>query len=245
MESNQRSIAVIGAGAVTLARHLPALRAAGGQAVSVYDPSSTAAATAAETFSIPHVASTAEEAITTDRAEAVLIASPNAFHREQTQCALEAGRHVLCEKPVALTLNDARAMADAAHRTGKIVQVGFHHRFSSEHNCVKRLIACGVLGDVRAFSGIISEPLEVIPGGLKNYRFDARQGGGFTLIDVGQHRIDQVRDLFGNIDSVSCEMASVLESHNMDDSVVLTVKMASGALGSLSWHRFSEPSPRH
>ena len=239
MKSTHPSIAIVGAGAVTLARHLPALRAVGGRAVSVYDPSRTAATAAAEAFTIPHVASTAEEAISSDGAEAVLIASPNAFHRDQALCALDAGRHVLCEKPVALTLADARTMANAAKRAGKVVQVGFHHRFSAEHNCVKRLIECGVLGDVRAFSGAISEPLEVIPGGLKNYRFDARQGGGFTLIDVGQHRIDQVRDLFGDIGSVSCEMASVLESHNMDDSVVLTVKMASGSLGSLSWHRFS------
>ena len=239
MESTRQAIAVLGAGAVTLARHLPALQAVGGRAVSVFDPSRAAATAAAEAFAIPHVASTAEEAVSSDGAEAVLIASPNAFHREQTLCALEAGRHVLCEKPVALALADVRAMEDAANRAGKVVQVGFHHRFSSEHNCIKRLIECGVLGDVRAFSGTISEPLEVIPGGLKNYRFDARQGGGFTLIDVGQHRIDQVRDLFGDIDSVSCEMASVLESHNMDDSVFLTVRMTSGSLGSLSWHRFS------
>lgn len=239
MESTQQAIAVLGAGAVTLARHLPALQAVGGRAVSVFDPSPAAATTAAKAFAIPHVASTAEEAISSDGAEAVLIASPNAFHRDQTLCALEAGRHVLCEKPVALTLADARAMEDAANRAGKIVQVGFHHRFSAEHNCIKRLIECGVLGDVRAFSGTISEPLEVIPGGLKNYRFDARQGGGFTLIDVGQHRIDQVRNLFGEIGSVSCDMASVLESHNMDDSVVLTVRMATGSIGSLSWHRFS------
>lgn len=59
------------------------------------------------------------------------------------------------------------------------------------------------------------------------------------MIDVGQHRIDQIRDLLGEISAVSCEMASVLESHNQDDSVVLTLRMESGAIGSLSWNRFS------
>ena len=194
---------------------------------------------AADAFEIPFVASCAEEAICHGDAEAVLIASPNSFHREQAEAAFEAGRHVLCEKPVALSLADSIAIQRAAQRAGRVLQVGFHHRFSSEHLCAKRLAELGVLGDVRAFSGTISEPVDVIPGGLKNYRFDARMGGGFTLVDVGQHRIDQIRDLLGDVASLSCEMASVLETHNMDDCVVLSLRMATGAIGSLHWNRFS------
>ena len=232
-------LAVLGAGAVTVLRHLPAMRAVGGHAVSIFDPSQAAASSAARAFDIPHVASSADEAINDDAAEAVLIASPNSFHREQTEMALDAGRHVLCEKPVALKMSDALAMEQAAERAGRVLQVGFHHRFSSEHLCVKRLIELGVLGDVQAYSGIISEPLDVVPGGLKNYRFDTEQGGGFTLIDVAQHRIDQVRDLLGEVAAVSCEMASVLAGHDKDDSVVLSLRMESGGIGSLNWHRFS------
>ncbi len=232
-------LAVLGAGAVTASRHLPALRALGGHAASVFDPSPEAARALAEDFDIPHVASSAEAAIADEEVEAVLIASPNAFHREQADCALALGRHVLCEKPAALTLEDAQAMSAAATHAGRVLQLGFHHRFSAEQSCVKGLIEHGVLGEVRAFSGVISEPLEVIPGGFQNYRFDAKQGGGFTLVDVGQHRLDQIRDLIGNVSAVSCEMASVLENHNLDDSVILTLRMESGAIGSLSWHRFS------
>ena len=172
-------LAILGAGAVTVLRHLPALRAIGGQAASIFDPSAEAASSAALTFNIPHVASSADEAINDEAVEAVLIASPNSFHREQTEKAFEAGRHVLCEKPLALRMSDALAMEAAAKRAGRVLQVGFHHRFSSEHLCVKRLIELGVLGDVRAYSGIISEPLDVVPGGLKNYRFDTKLGGGF------------------------------------------------------------------
>ena len=76
---------------------------------------------------------------------------------------------------------------------GRVLQMGFHHRFSAEHNCVKTLLDAGLLGSVHAFNGVVSEPFEVIPGGLGNYRFNAKQGGGFTLIDVGQHRIDETR----------------------------------------------------
>ena len=233
------ALAVLGAGSVTLERHLPAVRAVGGRPVSVFDPCPEAAAEAARLFSIPHVASTFEEAIRNEEVETVLVASPNAFHREQAECSLAEGRHVLCEKPAALNLADARAMLDAANRSGKVLQLGFAHRFNAEHVCIKRLVECGILGDVQAYSGILSEPLGVIPGGLQNYRFNSEQGGGLTLIDVGQHRIDQIRDLLGEISAVSCEMASVLESHNQDDSVVLTLRMESGAIGSLSWNRFS------
>lgn len=239
MRPHSPGLAVLGAGSVTLQRHLPAVQAVGGRVVSIFDPEPQAAAEAARLFSIPRVAATFEEAILDEEVELVLVASPNAFHREQAECALGAGRHVLCEKPAALTLSDARAMVDAANRSGKVFQVGFTHRFNAEHLCVKRLLGSGVLGDVRAFNGILSEPIEVIPGGRENYRFDSKQGGGFTLIDVGQHRIDQVRDLLGEVSAVSCEMASVLESHDMDDSVVLTLRMESGAIGSLSWNRFS------
>lgn len=239
MEPSPPPFAILGAGAVTVARHLPALQAVGGRALSIFDPVSDSARLAAAAFGISHVAASYEEAISLDGVEAVLVASPNAFHREQAECALEAGRHVLCEKPVALTLSDARALVEAAQRCERVLQVGFHHRFSAEQLCVKRLIETGILGEVQAFNGVISEPLEVIPGGLRNYRFNARQGGGFTLIDVGQHRIDQIRDLLGEIAAVSCDMASVSPAHNRDDNVILSARMESGAIGALSWHRFS------
>ncbi len=230
---------MLGAGAVTLERHLPALWALGGHPVSVYDPESMAVNRAAGRFAIPYRAISAEQAIAVPGVDAVLIASPNAFHREQCELALAHGRHVLCEKPMALTLADAKAMATAAKQAGRVLQVGFHHRFSSEHRCVKELIEAGAAGDVMAFNGVISEPIDVVPQRLENYRLDPAQGGGFTLIDVGQHRIDQILDLFGPVESVSCEMASVLDGHSLDDSVVLTLRMQSGAIGSLNWHRFS------
>ncbi len=239
MEKPASGLAVLGAGAVVTARHLPALAAVGGRAVSIFDPRRDAARKAAADFDIALAASSMEEAVRADGVDAVLVASPNAFHREQVECAFEAGRHVLCEKPIALKLADAQAMSRAAEKAGRVLQIGFHHRFSAEHNCVKTLLEAGLLGRVRAFNSIVSEPFEVIPGGLANYRFDARQGGGFTLIDVGQHRIDQTRALLGDIAEVYAEMDSVLNTHRMDDSAVLTLRMRSGAVGSLSWRRFS------
>ncbi|MEZ5362104.1 MAG: Gfo/Idh/MocA family oxidoreductase [Bryobacterales bacterium] len=164
---------------------------------------------------------------------------PNLFHREQMEAALTAGKHVLCEKPVALTLTDAAAMRDAAERAGLVVQIGFHHRFSAEHAAIERLLAADVLGKVEAFHSIICEPIDAVPGGTANYRFDPARGGGLTLVDMGSHRIDQMRALLGEVDEVHCRMGSVLDTHQMDDSIVLSLRMRSGAIGTLGFHRFS------
>ena len=233
-------IAVIGAGMVVDQRHLPGLAKTGlGEARSVFDPHKERASAMAEKFDIPANASTLEQAIDRDEIDAVLIASPNAYHREAAECAFVAGKHVFCEKPIATTLEDARAICDAAERSGRLLHLGFHHRFNAEHLCVKRLLDEGVLGDVRAFHSVVSEPIEVVPYGTDNYRFDFKAGGGLTLVDVGSHRIDQTRALLGEVAEVHARMDSVLDSHSLDDSAVLSLKMQSGAACTLAFHRFS------
>ncbi|MCB9383508.1 MAG: Gfo/Idh/MocA family oxidoreductase [Bryobacterales bacterium] len=240
MSGTAYGVAVIGAGAVVAQRHLPGLDKTGrGEAVSIFDPNREATQAVADKFQIPRVAGSAEEAIAAPGVDVVIIASPNSFHREQMGAALAARKHVLCEKPIALSLADAAAMRDAAERAGLVVQLGFHHRFSAEHAAIERLLAADVLGKIEAFHSIICEPIDVVPGGTANYRFDPVQGGGLTLVDMGSHRVDQMRALLGEVDEVHCRMGSVLETHQMDDSIVLSLRMRSGAIGTLGFHRFS------
>ena len=240
MSGARRGVAVIGAGVVVEQRHLPALLASGrGVPAAIFDPDRGRAQTLAERFSIPFVAESLAAAVAVDSAEAALIASPNSFHRAGVEAALARGLHVLCEKPMALNLPDARAMAEAGRAAGRTLRIGFAQRFSSEHRCAARLLESGVLGRVHAFHGVISEPIDVVPGGAANYRFNAAQGGGLTLIDVGSHRIDQTRALFGEVEEVYAEMASVLPGHDLDDSVSLSLRLRGGAVGTLAFHRFS------
>ncbi len=242
-ESNRpvRGVALLGAGAVVSERHLPGMLKSGeARPASVFDPDRERAAELARRFEIPHVCESAAEAVDARGVEIVLVASPNSFHREQTELALSAGKHVMCEKPIALKLADARAMAESARRAGRLLFVGFHHRFSSDHGCVRRLLEAGVIGDVRGFHSIVSEPISVIPGGLANYRFNAAQGGGLTLIDMGSHRVDQMRALLGEVDEVFARITSELESHDLDDNVALSMRLRSGAIGSLAFQRFSK-----
>jgi predicted dehydrogenase len=239
-DARQFGVALIGAGAVVEQRHAPGILKTGrGRLRAVFDPDAARAKALAERFEIDRVAGSVEEVIASDDTDAVVIASPNSFHRKQAEAALAAGKHVLCEKPLALSLADAAAIRDAAAKAGRLVQVGFHQRFSAEHAAIERLLAADVLGKIEAFHSIVCEPIDVVPGGETNYRFNAEQGGGLTLIDLGSHRIDQIRALLGEVAEVHCRMGSVLEGHCLDDSVALSLRMRSGAIGTLGFHRFS------
>ena len=222
------------------ARHAPGLKASGrGVARTIFDPDAGKARRVAEQHGIARVAASLEEAVAAEDVDAVVIASPNSFHRQGAEAALAAGKHVLCEKPLALTLADAQAMIDAAGAAERVLFTGFHQRFSAEHKAIERLLECGALGEVRAFHSVVCEPMDVIPGGLDNYRFSLEQGGGLTLMDLGSHRIDQLRALLGEVAEVRCRTQSVLPTHSLDDSALVELEMRSGALGTLAFHRFS------
>ncbi len=226
-------LAIIGAGSVVRERHLPALRTIPGVEVrAVFDPDPRAA----EATGV-RVAASVEEAVRTAGVEAVTVASPNVFHRQGVEAAAAAGKHILCEKPIATNLRDARAMLQAVERAGVVLQIGFHHRFTSEFCLARRLLESGVIGRVHAFQAMISEPLDLVPG-PDNYRMKPELSGGLSLIDFGSHRIDQLRRLVGEFAAVEARFASVGE-HRQDDNVALLVETRAGALGTVSFHRFS------
>lgn len=231
-------LAIIGAGSVIEGRHQPALASIPGVTVrAVYDPDTQAAERVARAAGA-RVASTLAEAVRAEGVDAVTVASPNVFHRAGVEAAAEAGKHVLCEKPIATNLRDARAILQAAERAGIVLQIGFHHRFSSEFRLVRRLLEAGVIGRVHGFQATISEPLSLVPGPA-NYRVKPELSGGLTLIDFGSHRIDQIRALLGEVAEISAQFSSVSAGHGLDDNVALAVKTRAGALGILSFHRFS------
>lgn len=232
-------LAFLGAGAVVVERHLPAVLAfPEAQVQAVYDPDRTAAERVAAAAGGARVAASVEEAVQNPGVGVVTVASPNIFHRAGVEAAAAAGKHVLCEKPIATTLRDARAMLEAAARAGVTLQIGFHHRFSSEFRVARRLVDAGVIGRVRGFQAMISEPLSLIPGGAGNYRMRPELSGGLSLIDFGSHRIDQLRALAGEAASVEARLGCV-GSHGLDDNVTLLFEMRDGTLGTLNLHRFS------
>jgi UDP-N-acetylglucosamine 3-dehydrogenase len=232
-------LAIVGAGSVIQGRHLPALATIPEVEVrAVFDPDRAAAERAASMCDA-RIAASLEDAVTGNDIQAVTIASPNSFHRIGVEAAAAARKHIFCEKPIATTLQDARAILEAASRAAIVLQIGFHHRFTGEFRAARRLLETGAIGEVRAFQAVISEPLHVIPGGATNYRLQRDLSGGLTLIDFGSHRIDQLRALLGEFAQVAAKIDCV-GTHGLDDNIALLVETRSRALGTLAFQRFSQ-----
>ena len=130
---------------------------------------------------------------------AVRICTANAAHAPGTIAALEAGKHVLCEKPIAMNAGDSQAMADAAKKNGKLLMIAFVRRFGADCVQVKEFIDAGDLGEIY-YAKANTLRRNGSPGGW--FGDKARSGGG-PMLDVGIHILDLTRYLMGNPRPVS------------------------------------------
>jgi len=137
----------------------------------------------------------AEEMLEKARLDVVSVATPNAFHRPLTELALDAGCHVLCEKPIALNAEEGRAMVAAARRAGKRLMINFSFRFTEQSWALKSQVDGGVLGDVY-FARTCWHRRRGIPG-FGGHFCQKKLSGGGPLIDLGVHRLDLALWLMG------------------------------------------------
>ena len=129
--------------------------------------------------------------------DAVHVLTPNVAHCEITVAALEAGKHVLCEKPMAATPADAKKMLEARDRTGKMLTIGYQYRHFPENQVAKKVVDSGVLGDVYYAEATYLRRRGVPTWGV--FTDKAKQGGG-PLIDIGTHALDLTLFLMNNYD---------------------------------------------
>ena len=148
---------------------------------------------AADDLGIPKAYGSYEELLADPDIDAVYNPLPNHLHVPLTIKALEAGKHVLCEKPIALSADEARQLEDAQRRTGLVVAEAFMVRFHPQWQRVREIVRGGRLGEVRAiqtiFSGFLTAP--------ENIRNRADIGGG-GLYDIGCYAINTARYVFGS-----------------------------------------------
>lgn len=130
----------------------------------------------------------------------IYVALPPAVHRRWAVAALQAGKHVLVEKPLSANGTDARAIADAARANGRSAFVGFHYRLHSSTKRLLEVIRSGMLGDIEDVEIDFSIPHFVVKPG--NIRLDGDLGGG-AVMDVGCYAIDLLRAAFGDAEVVS------------------------------------------
>src|SRR3990170_2493056 len=185
--------ALIGASDIAATRVLPAIRASGHSAVVVRSGIPDRAARWAADNGVPEAVTDLWAAVERDDVDAVYVSSVNAQHREHVEAAAAAGKHVLAEKPLALSLNDARAMVKACETAGVVMATNHHLPASPTHRALKRAVRSGAVGDVRAVR--VHHAVQ-LPERLAGWRIDDPVGGGVVL-DVTVHDAAAVAAMLG------------------------------------------------
>jgi UDP-N-acetylglucosamine 3-dehydrogenase len=192
-------LAIIGCGTITRGEHIPAAVAHPGielAALADVDVARTKLLVEKNQLQCKVVGDYRE---ILDEVDAVLNALPNHLHASTTMECLNKGRHVLCEKPLAITSQEARACTELAERNKVILAVGMNRRFAASHHLLKLIIEDGLIGSVESY--------EFKYGGAFDWRsasgfyFDRAKAGGGALMDFGVHMLDSVLDWFGPVES--------------------------------------------
>ncbi len=179
--------------------------------------------------------------------DAVAVNVPNVLHAEIATGALQAKKHVIVEKPMAISLAEADTMIEAASRNGRYLMVEQTQRFDPMHEVAREVLRAGVLGELTYVSGEIGHAgPEYWSGTRQNWFIDKRQSGGGVLMDIGIHLADLLRWLSGKeIARVCCHAAHLKPDLEVEDSALALLEFKDGTLGSLraSWatqpYRFS------
>jgi predicted dehydrogenase len=188
--------------------HVPALRAAGFEVVALVGRDPERTARRAARGGIEHSFASIDDALASRdvQFDIVTIATPPATHERIAVAALESGRHVVCEKPFARDVREARRMVDAASAAGTIALVGHEFRWATGRVAVARAIAAGAIGEPRVASLVQFVPLVAEPEArTPDWWFDADAGGGW-LGASGSHVVDQIRVWLGEFESVSATL---------------------------------------
>ena len=171
----------------------------------------------------------------------VSICTPNKFHAANAIAALDAGCHVLCEKPIAVTSKQADNMIDAAKRNRRKLMIGFTHRLLSGPQQCKTLLAEKRIGKPFMIRARFAHG-GPYPGWAKhNWFYNKELSAGGVLLDMGIHAIDQCLWLMGPIVSVQAITATLVKKISVDDNALLLLEFKSGALGYIDVGWTSKP----
>ncbi|MEV0889939.1 Gfo/Idh/MocA family oxidoreductase [Promicromonospora sp. NPDC050262] len=162
--------------------------------------------------------------------DVVAICTPSGTHAALALAALEAGRHVVVEKPLALDVGDALRVADAARERGLTVSMISQRRLEAEHVALKRALDDGALGELRFAMTHVHWFRDGDYYRAAGWRSTAAQGGG-SLMNQGVHNVDLLRWMCGPVESVTAQSGTLAHAIEAEDTTVATLRFASGALG--------------
>ncbi len=220
---------VIGCGGIADRRTLPGMMLTDNcELVAVMDTNPAFAETVKEKYGAKYSFTDYNELLALDEIEAVYIASPVFCHNEQALAAVKAGKHILIEKPIGLSVKDSQEIIDACKEADIKLGVGFMMRYHAYHQAMKEIIEKGTLGDIVSMRAQFSCWYPEIAGAWRQNK--ALSGGG-ALIDLGVHCIDLLMYISG-LSAVECMGYAETQTfnYNVDDSASLIMKMNNGAL---------------
>lgn len=186
-----------------------------------------------------------QQLIDDPRVGVVAITTPNHLHFPMAMAALAAGKAVYCEKPLAVDLDQATQMRDAARQAGVVTRVGYNYQHNPMIDLARELIQSGELGEIVGFQGEFSEDFMADPASPWSWRCEAQHAGG-ALADLGSHLLAMARYLLGDITAVCADTRTVhgqrpasagsLETRTIavDDQVHALLRFANGARGAIS-----------
>lgn len=190
MATQTYRVAMIGAGTIVQVGHIPNFQAVPNATVeAICDVNEERAKAVAAEKNVPQVFTDYEKMLADVKPDITVIATPNIFHKPMALAALNAGSHVLCEKPLALTYADAKGMMDLAAAKGLTVNVGSHYRWSDAVRAAKGQADAGFYGEIYA-ARTVWHRRAGIPGFGSWFTRRSLAGGG-SLLDIGIHALDR------------------------------------------------------
>ena len=215
---------VVGLGGVVVESIAPAIAASSGsRLVACASRDAAAARDVAQALGIARVHATCEALVADPEVDVVYVATPNALHKDNVLAAARARKHVLCEKPLAMSVADARQMARACAEAGVIVRVAFQIRLERMLHRVREIVASGELGELRSIAFERTAPLTQRGA----WRHDARQGG--ILFDVATHLLDLIPWLTGlKYREVAAFSHPDRRDGRPDDTIAIVARMDQG-----------------
>ncbi|WP_062351359.1 Gfo/Idh/MocA family protein [Bacillus kwashiorkori] len=230
-------VGVIGCGSIAKHRHLPEYEMnANVEIVAVCDIVPERAEQMAEKYNAKAFTEY-EELLKLEEIDAVSVCLPNYLHAPVSIAALNAGKHVLCEKPMATSREEAQAMIDAAKANDKKLMIAHNQRFVESHKLAKEIIDSGKLGKIYSFKTTFGHP------GPEGWSVDGRDSWFFekekafigALGDLGVHKADLIRYLLGEFTEVAAFVeTNAKENTDVDDNAVVILRSNQGVIGQLS-----------
>jgi len=164
--------------------------------------------------------------------DAVYISTTNELHKAQTLAAAAAGKHVLCEKPLALTLDDAREMVAACDKAGVVMGTNHHLRNAASHRRIRELVQSGAIGKplyARVFHAVY------LPPHLQGWRLNKPSAGAGVILDITVHDADTLRFILGSepVEAVALSQQAGMAESGLEDGVMSAVRFDNNALAQL------------